>query len=41
MDAFARVKIAVFAPIPNANVRIAARVGPGVFRNSRRAHRIS
>jgi hypothetical protein len=41
MEAFATVKIAVFAPIPSARVTIAATAGPGALRNIRRAHRIS
>jgi len=35
------LKIDVFAPIPNASVRMIMRVKPGLFRMMRKAYRIS
>src|SRR6267154_2629936 len=35
------LKIDVFAPIPNASVRMIIRVKPGLFRMMRKAYRIS
>jgi hypothetical protein len=35
------LKIDVFAPIPNASVRITTAVKPGLFRMMRKAYRIS
>jgi hypothetical protein len=39
--AFTMLKIDVFAPIPNASVRMIIRVKPGLFRMMRKAYRIS
>ena len=41
MMALIRLKIAVFAPIPSANVMMATAVKPGILRNMRRPKLIS